>query len=358
MDKLKIMNRSFAVIAAITLFIISCKKDDLGPPPTAPLVQTAALTNVAASSGTATAGGSIVSDGGEAITQSGVVWSKTNAAPSLTDSMVTSTATTGAFTVNINGIDFGQTYYFRAFATNSIGTGYGDVVTLTTSNDSVKFTYNEQEVVYGIITSPTTGKKWLDRNIGATRAAISFDDYQAYGDLFQWGRPADGHQLINWTNATTGAPVNGTTTDVATDDVPGHSNYIVGNWPPDWRDDNNTNRWAVSPQGPCPVGWHIPSKSEWQAEVVSGGLEDRVSAYNILKLTCANFRRDDNGQIQSSPTGTMPGKEGWYWSSTTNFEAFDNFYDVLVLQIPETSSVQVGGLAMMAQGLSVRCIKD
>jgi hypothetical protein len=35
---------------------------------------------------------------------------------------------------------------------------------------------------------------WLDRNLGASRVTMSYDDKQAYGDLFQWRRLNDGHQ--------------------------------------------------------------------------------------------------------------------------------------------------------------------
>ena len=59
------------------------------------------------------------------------------------------------------------------------------------------------------------GQTWLNNNLGAeyTRVGSSvFDpgqqakdhrDYNAFGSLFQWGRPADGHELVTYTNATT-----------------------------------------------------------------------------------------------------------------------------------------------------------
>ncbi len=43
------------------------------------------------------------------------------------------------------------------------------------------------------VTNPTTGAIWMDRNLGATQAATSSTDVDAYGDLYQWGR-SDGHQ--------------------------------------------------------------------------------------------------------------------------------------------------------------------
>ena len=40
---------------------------------------------------------------------------------------------------------------------------------------------------YKVIISPITGKKWLDRNLGATQACTSSTDKACYGDYYQWG---------------------------------------------------------------------------------------------------------------------------------------------------------------------------
>ena len=42
----------------------------------------------------------------------------------------------------------------------------------------------------------STGKIWMDKNLGASRVAISSDDYLSYGNLYQWGRNSDGHEII------------------------------------------------------------------------------------------------------------------------------------------------------------------
>jgi hypothetical protein len=42
--------------------------------------------------------------------------------------------------------------------------------------------------------NPSTGKTWMDRNLGANQAATSKTDAAARGDYYQWGRLADGHQ--------------------------------------------------------------------------------------------------------------------------------------------------------------------
>ena len=154
------MKKILTTLVVATIFVAACKKDKT--PPAVPTVTTAALTNITTTS--ATAGGTITSDGGSVITASGVVLSRSKPTPTLTDTVVTNTVTTGSFTANITGLEFNRTYYIRAYATNAIGTSYGDVVTLNTTNDTtkVRFTYNGQEVVYGIITSSLTGKNgWI-----------------------------------------------------------------------------------------------------------------------------------------------------------------------------------------------------
>ena len=41
--------------------------------------------------------------------------------------------------------------------------------------------------VYKVITSPYTGHKWLDRNLGASQVCTAYNDVNCYGDYFQWG---------------------------------------------------------------------------------------------------------------------------------------------------------------------------
>lgn len=78
----------------------------------------------------------------------------------------------------------------------------------------------------------TTGKVWMDRNLGASRAAISSTDFEAYGCLYQWGRGNDGHASINWTSSAAGTPLNGATAILAQTDVPGNALFITNSVSP------------------------------------------------------------------------------------------------------------------------------
>ena len=87
-----------------------------------PTVTTNEIINITANS--AASGGNITDNGGSSITARGVCWSTTQN-PTISDSHTTDGTGTGSFTSNITGLSLDVTYYVRAYATNSIGTVYG-----------------------------------------------------------------------------------------------------------------------------------------------------------------------------------------------------------------------------------------
>lgn len=99
----------------------------------APTVTTEAVTDIATTS--ATGNGTVTSDGGGTITERGIVWS-TSSNPTTSDNKATSAGTTGSFTTSLTGLSPGTLYYVRAYATNSVGTSYGDGVTFTTQEET------------------------------------------------------------------------------------------------------------------------------------------------------------------------------------------------------------------------------
>lgn len=127
-----------------------------------PTVTTQAASAI--TSTTATGNGNVTALGAPNPTQHGVVWSKlTNPTIALltktTDGAV---AATGAFTSNITGLDPYTTYYVKAYATNSIGTSYGDEVSFTTNG--VAPTVTTQAVT--VITSTTATGNGNITNLG------------------------------------------------------------------------------------------------------------------------------------------------------------------------------------------------
>ncbi|MBE0663945.1 MAG: hypothetical protein IH597_15920 [Bacteroidales bacterium] len=96
--------------------------------------QTYSVTSITGSSGNS--GGNVSSDGGSTVIERGIVYSTTNP-PITIHSKVISGAGTGSFTASMSGLNPGTLYYVRAYAINSIGTGYGPLVSFSTSNISV-----------------------------------------------------------------------------------------------------------------------------------------------------------------------------------------------------------------------------
>ena len=138
---------------------------------------------------------------------------------------------------------------------------------------------------YEEVVSPT-GRIWMDRNLGASRAATVRNDSQSYGDYFQWGRLDDLHQ--NSDSATINTQSIG--------DIPGHGDFIIDF--SDWRNPSNDNLWSGGLNVPAPPGWRVPTEAEWLQEIDTWGDsgDPRDDAFNsILKMPVAGFRQGSSG---------------------------------------------------------------
>ena len=103
---------------------------------TIPTVQTLDIINI--TQGTAQSGGDVIEDGGKPITARGVVWS-TLENPTLADyeGLTIDGSGMSEFTSYISGLQPNTMYYIRAYATNGIGTAYGNQKTFTTLSSIV-----------------------------------------------------------------------------------------------------------------------------------------------------------------------------------------------------------------------------
>jgi len=106
--------------------------------PTVTTTQVWAITQTSASSG-----GAVTSNGGGALSAWGVCWS-TSANPTLANSFSQNTVSSGSFSSSLNGLTANTMYYVRAYATNSVGTAYGNEVSFSTSNSNP----NNLNVIY------------------------------------------------------------------------------------------------------------------------------------------------------------------------------------------------------------------
>ncbi|MDD4032736.1 MAG: FISUMP domain-containing protein [Bacteroidales bacterium] len=120
-----------------------------------PSVVTGEVTNMTAT--TAICDGNVTADGGSSVTARGVCWS-TSENPTTSNSKTTDGTGLGTYTSNITGLSHSTTYYVRAYATNSVGTAYGEQKTFTTNHEM-------PTVVTGEVTNITTTTAICDGNV-------------------------------------------------------------------------------------------------------------------------------------------------------------------------------------------------
>lgn len=325
-----------------------------------PTVTTTIATAITASS--ASSGGNVTSIGGAPVTARGICWA-TTANPTTANTIVAATATTGVFTSQISGLSANTMYYVRAFATNSAGTAYGSQISFTTTavaangptGGSAVCNGSQPTVVVPITSS--TGIIWMDRNLGASRAANAKNDYQAYGCLYQWGRGNDGHASITYTMGqedgwgnNAGSAVNGSTNILSSSDNPGNALFIISgtNLPYDWRSPKNNNLWqgAAGINNPCPTGYRVPTRTEFAAEITAYSVNGGTSAYNSLhKFPLAGDRAFDSASVRGQ------GVDAMYWTSTASDK---QAYTISIQPGAVYTNVDNG----RAGGHSVRCIKN
>jgi uncharacterized protein (TIGR02145 family) len=328
--KLRYSYYPLIVTFAVTLLISGCRKDDGNSEAEIPNVTTDHVTNIGKT--TATCGGTVSSDGGADVTGRGVCWS-TIQSPTISDSLTLDGAGTGKFTSSLTGLTVNTRYYYRAYATNSEGTAYGDEKSFTTRTDT--FT----DVDGNIYNSQTIGsQQWMVENLRTTR----FND---------------GTDIPQVTD----------TTAWDTLDTPGYC----------WYDNNPSknkatygafyNWYTINTEKLCPDGWHVPSNEDWfdlanylGGEMLAGGkLKDIGESYwkspNTAASNITGFSalpgglRGDNGVF-----GYM-GNLGAWWASDGSVYYPDK---ASFWTLTYNSGSLIYGTWPKVSGFSVRCLKD
>ena len=133
----------------------------LNSPASAPTVTTQAVSDITTI--TATGNGNVTATGGANIIERGIYYSTSDGFADGAGTKVSITGdwnTTGAFTQAITGLSSGTTYYVKAFATNSVGTGYGSQVSFTSpwqplDNNALEFDGIDDHVEVTTTLSPS-----------------------------------------------------------------------------------------------------------------------------------------------------------------------------------------------------------
>ena len=319
----------YTLIMGLLVFSNSCEKDETkkDDPKSVPVLTTNAVTNITLSN--ATSGGNISDNGVSEISARGVCWS-TNQIPTIEDQKTTDAVGNGIlFTSSITYLKPGTTYYVRAYATNSAGTGYGTAVSFKTK-EGVK---DANGNVYSTV---TIGKQiWMAENLKTTKYSDG-TDISLKTDKSLW--IALTSPAYCWYNNDKEAN--------------GNTYGALYNW------------YAVDTKKLCPTGWHVPTDNEWT--ILKNELGGEVIAGSKLKETGTTHWRVNEGATNETGFTALPGgarnskgefieikDKGYWWSSTVS--PFDDAW--LSYLFGTTGYLYRGTGYRIFSGHSVRCIK-
>jgi len=297
----------------------------------------------------ANTGGYVTQDGGVPVTSRGMAYG-TSSSPTISGTITNEGTGLGIFTSTLTGLTPTTTYYVRAYATNSVGTAYGNEFLFST---------------FGCPGTPSVtdidGNSYHTVQIGTqcwTQSNLKVSKYRN-GDTIPTGLSNS-----DWGNTTAGAyaiydnnPVN--------DGLYGklYNHYAV-----------------MDTRGLCPTGWHVSTDSEWNvlvkfldpnADTVCVFCDQSGIAGGALKSTAiqptpGGWNSPNAGATNSSGFSAGPGalrnpnggffnvlgQNGWWWSSS--LDGTFSWYRALSY----TNGDFYRSSNNLRFGMSVRCLKD
>lgn len=128
----------FSILSVAIL--ISCSKDNEEETiinEKAPKIETVGSSNITKNS--VLLNGKVIDSSGSKITERGFCWSSTNSTPTISDNKTVNSGTLANYSNTISSLNSNTKYYYRAYAKNSFGIGYGSVLNFTTQANSTFF---------------------------------------------------------------------------------------------------------------------------------------------------------------------------------------------------------------------------
>jgi uncharacterized protein (TIGR02145 family) len=307
-------------------FSVRCIKDSLGfGSAMIPTVTTSSATGITPSS--ATLGGDVTSDGGSAVTSRGVAYGlSTN--PTTSGTITTDGSGVGTYVSTLIGLTPSTTYYVRAYATNSVGTAYGNEISFSTN------TSNGFSSCGGV--TDLDGNSYQTVQIGTQcwmQSNLKTSKYRN-GDNIPIGVHSSGSYTVYNNNS--------------------NNNLIYGKL---------YNYYAVEDtRGICPTGWHVPTENEWQSLPDGGSLKSMLTQPSIGGWNFPNQGANNLSGFSALPGGAFSvqyghnglGLSGTWWSSTITQNSYPRYY---TLNWDYPTLYQFNNW-WQNYGASIRCIKD
>lgn len=298
--------------------------------PTLSTITTTAVTAITTT--TATSGGNIASDGGSPITARGVCWS-TSTGPTISGSKTVEIGTTGIFASSFSGLTANVTYYIRAYATNSAGTGYGNELTFKTLAPPATIQDYEGNIYKTLIIGTQI---WLAENLKSTK----------YNDGTSIPFVIDN---TIWANISTPA-YSWNNNDAATNKSVYGALY---NW------------YTVATGKLCPTGWHVPTDTEWTLlTTFLGGVN--AAGGKLKEAGTSHWNSPNTGATNESGFTALPAGYRWpnggfdphgnfaNWWTATEFSVAETWYRNLGYFHTDINRVTLD----KHYGFYIRCIKD
>jgi uncharacterized protein (TIGR02145 family) len=312
--KIKSMNYSVVLAGMLLLLLFGCKKDAIMDISS---ITDATVTNITTTAATANA--KIGFDGGAPVSARGVCWS-TNQNPTITDNKTSDGAGLGSFPSSITGLTPVTTYYLRAYAINSIGTSYSDMLTFTTLNLPVTVKDIDGNVYHSVTIGTQT---WMVENLKTTK--------------FRNGDPIPNiTDAAIWATLSTGARCS-----YGNDE----NNAVTYGRLYNWYAANDSRNIA-------PNGWHVPTADEWGSLV---GFEGGTSfaGYKLMQDNQTGFTVLLGGSREIDGSYGFISSYGNWWCSN-QFSASKAFNWQMCHY--NTTINETWGYKSL--GYSIRCIKD
>jgi uncharacterized protein (TIGR02145 family) len=424
--------KKLIMLLAIVTIMVGCKPEEAEPEKTAPIVKTGTVTVL--SNASALVSAELISNGGSPIVGKGICWG-TNAVLELIDYTMNVAGPETVYSLSITGLNPATVYYARAYAANKVGTSFGEVVSFTTlsgtplivgesifvteilsadlkvkimergakttvtfdygtspdllnkslianlspesGTDELTFTAHMTDLTIGEIYyvrahatnvngttlgSPQSFRPYVARDIdGNLYHAVKIGDQVWLQENLQVEHYNDGSPIANvtdntaWIALTTGA-------------------YC-------YYDNNRNNKaiygalynfFAVDTKKLAPVGWHVPSDSEWTKlhNYLGNPLDGRldVAGAKLKEAGFVHWQWPNIGATNETGFTALPGGSknssagvfgdiginACFWSSTSF--AGDLAWDKVLRY--ESPYLQDNGACNQRIGLSVRCVKD
>lgn len=306
-----------------------------------PVLTTIDVTNIFINS--AVCGGDISHDMDDFITSRGVCWS-TSPKPSINDNKTEDGKGIGTFTSAISGLESNTTYYVRAYATNSNGTGYGATHSFTTLQGLVDARDGN------IYKTVSIGKQeWMAENLrylpqvsGPEAGSTTEPFYYVHGYF-------------------------GNSTEEAKANLDYPSYGVLYNWPAAMAGAESSDSNPSGVQGVCPAGWHLPSHAEWQQLITHlGGA--RYAGGKLKEISITYWKNPNTGATNETgftalPNGTRTifgnfSSKGFFatWWTATEFiqgnswNFFIPYYNAMIIESFYENNTSAA--------FPIRCVKD